>query len=108
MPCFAALYRACDIFVAPSQFKSFGLILLEAMMFAKPVIGCRAGGMVEVVEHGEFGLLAEPGIFRFVHAAFAAADCGRWSASSSRFGRRRLTERLFTPERMVEGVLASL
>ena len=85
------LYRACDIFVAPSRFELFGLILLEAMMFAKPVIGCRAGGMVEVVEHGEFGLLAEPGIFRFVDAAFAAADCGRWSASSSRFGRRRLT-----------------
>ena len=33
-------YRACDIFVAPSRFESFGLILLEAMMFGKPVIGC--------------------------------------------------------------------
>jgi glycogen(starch) synthase len=54
-------YRACDIFVAPSRFESFGLILLEAMMFAKPVIGCRAGGMGEIVEDGESGLLAEPG-----------------------------------------------
>lgn len=54
-------YRACDIFVAPSRFESFGLILLEAMMFGKAVIGCRAGGMAEIVEHGVCGLLAEPG-----------------------------------------------
>ena len=54
-------YRACDIFVAPSRFESFGLILLEAMMFAKPVVCCRAGGMPEVVIDGETGLLAEPG-----------------------------------------------
>ena len=31
-------YVACDVFVAPSRFESFGLILLEAMMFAKPVV----------------------------------------------------------------------
>ena len=54
-------YRACDIFVAPSRFESFGLILLEAMMFAKPVVACRAGGMAEIIEHGIGGLLAEPG-----------------------------------------------
>jgi glycosyltransferase involved in cell wall biosynthesis len=54
-------YRACDIFVAPSRFESFGLILLEAMMFGKPVIGCRTGGMPEIVEDGVSGLLAEPG-----------------------------------------------
>ena len=54
-------YRACDVFAAPSRFESFGLILLEAMMFAKPVVCCRAGGMPEVVTEGETALLAEPG-----------------------------------------------
>src|SRR5262249_4996186 len=54
-------YRACDIFAAPSRFESFGLILLEAMMFAKPIVCCRAGGMPEVVVEDETGLLAEPG-----------------------------------------------
>jgi glycogen synthase len=53
--------RACDIFVAPSRFKSFGLILLAAMMFGKPAIGCKVGGMIEIVEDGVSGLLAEPG-----------------------------------------------
>ena len=54
-------YRACDVFVAPSRFESFGLILLEAMMFARPVVCCRTGGMPEVVVEGETALLAEPG-----------------------------------------------
>lgn len=56
-----ACVAGCDIFVAPSRYESFGLIFLEAMMFAKPVVGCRAGGMPEIVAHGETGLLAEPG-----------------------------------------------
>jgi glycosyltransferase involved in cell wall biosynthesis len=54
-------FAGCDIFVAPSRYESFGLIFLEAMMFGKPVVGCRAGGMPEIIADGETGLLAEPG-----------------------------------------------
>lgn len=54
-------YAACDIVVTPSRFESFGLMLLEGMMFGKPVIGCRAGGMTEVVEDGVSGMLVDPG-----------------------------------------------
>lgn len=54
-------YQACDLFVAPSLYESFGLIYLEAMNYAKPVIGCRAGGIPEVIAEGITGLLAEPG-----------------------------------------------
>lgn len=53
-------YQACDLFVAPSLYESFGLIYLEAMNYAKPVIGCRAGGIPEVIDEGTTGLLAEP------------------------------------------------
>jgi glycogen synthase len=56
-----ACLARCDIFVAPSRYESFGLVFLEAMMFGKPVIGCRAGGMIEVIDEGVTGLLAEPG-----------------------------------------------
>lgn len=55
------LYQKCDLFVAPSLYESFGLIYLEAMNYAKPVIGCRAGGIPEVVDDGVNGLLVEPG-----------------------------------------------
>ena len=53
-------YADCDIFCLPARYESFGLVLLEAMMFAKPVVGCAAGGMTEVVEHGGHGFLALP------------------------------------------------
>jgi glycogen synthase len=56
-----AAYAACDIFVAPSRFESFGLVFLEAMRVGKPVIGCNAGGMPEVVAADESGLLVAPG-----------------------------------------------
>ncbi len=54
-------YARCDIFVAPSRFESFGLILIEAMRWAKPVVACDIGGMREVIDSGDSGLLVPPG-----------------------------------------------
>ncbi len=54
-------YRRADLFVAPSLFESFGLIYQEAMQYGVPVVGCRAGGVPEVVEHEAHGLLVPPG-----------------------------------------------
>ncbi|MGH9351821.1 MAG: glycosyltransferase family 4 protein, partial [Terriglobia bacterium] len=59
----------CDIFTAPSRYESFGLVFLEAMMFGKPVVGCRAGGMQEVIDECVTGLLAEPGDAETLRAA---------------------------------------
>lgn len=54
------LYQTCDLFVAPSLYESFGLVYLEAMNYAKPVIGCRTGGVPEVIDPGVTGTLIEP------------------------------------------------
>ena len=54
------LLRGCDIFCAPSRYESFGLMNLEAMMFSRPVVSCRVGGIEEVVVSGETGILVEP------------------------------------------------
>jgi glycosyltransferase involved in cell wall biosynthesis len=56
-----AAYRSCDIFVGPSRYESFGLIYVEAMAWAKPVVACASGGTVEVVVDGETGWLVAPG-----------------------------------------------
>jgi glycosyltransferase involved in cell wall biosynthesis len=53
-------YAECDIFVAPSRYESFGLVLVEAMRHGKPVIACNIGGMREVLVAGETGLLVPP------------------------------------------------
>ncbi|MCI8443188.1 MAG: glycosyltransferase [Provencibacterium sp.] len=52
-------FRDCDIFVAPSLYESFGIILIEAMSAGKPAIGCRIGGMQEIIEDGKTGFAIE-------------------------------------------------
>lgn len=51
------LYAQSDLFVLPSQKEGFGLVFLEAMFHGVPVIAARAGGAVDVVEHGGTGML---------------------------------------------------
>lgn len=48
---------AADLFVLPSRTDSFGIVYLEAWCYAVPVIGAAAGGVPEVIQHGETGLL---------------------------------------------------
>jgi glycosyltransferase involved in cell wall biosynthesis len=101
-------YRAADIFVAPSRFESFGLIFLEAMMCGKPMIGCRAGGMPEVIREGLTGLLAEPGDVESL--ANAIARLADDAALRARLGQaaRADYEARFTPALMANGALAFL
>ncbi len=53
-------YQQCNLFVAPSRYESFGLVLLEAMRYGKPVVSCYVGGVPEVVSHLKTGLLVPP------------------------------------------------
>ena len=46
-----------DLFLLPSENESFGLAALEAMACAVPVVATSIGGIPEVVEEGETGLL---------------------------------------------------
>jgi len=50
-------YRRCSVFVMPSEKEGFGIVFLEAMAYAKPVIGGAHGGTPSVVKDGETGLL---------------------------------------------------
>tara|TARA_R110002073_G_scaffold60620_4_gene152437 strand:- start:17736 stop:18986 length:1251 start_codon:yes stop_codon:yes gene_type:complete len=57
----AQAYAAADVFVTPSLcFDTFGLVNLEAMEHAKPVVATSFGGSCEVVEHGVTGFIANP------------------------------------------------
>ncbi|MEO6859230.1 MAG: glycosyltransferase [Solirubrobacteraceae bacterium] len=56
----ARLYEDSDIVCVPSRYESHGIVLLEAMMFGKPIVTCDAGGIDEVVENAHDALLVPP------------------------------------------------
>jgi glycosyltransferase involved in cell wall biosynthesis len=51
------LLAATDVFAMPSRVDSFGIVYLEAWAYGVPVIGCRAGGVPEVIDDGQDGQL---------------------------------------------------
>ncbi|HWP21006.1 MAG TPA: glycosyltransferase family 4 protein [Burkholderiaceae bacterium] len=55
----AELMAAADLVVLPSLREGLSNVILEGMMSGKPVVASRAGGNVELVEHGRTGLLFE-------------------------------------------------
>ncbi len=55
-----AILNSTDIFVLSSNAEHFGRVLIEAMACRKPVIGTKAGGVPEIIEHDVTGLLIPP------------------------------------------------
>jgi glycosyltransferase involved in cell wall biosynthesis len=50
-----------DILINASDPEPFGIVLLEGMAAAVPVVAVAAGGPAEIVEHGKTGVLARSG-----------------------------------------------
>jgi len=55
------LLAASTALALPSHDDSFGIVLLEAWLHARPVVGARAGGIPDVIEEGRTGLLVPYG-----------------------------------------------
>ncbi len=53
-------YQQSEMFVLPSLFEPFGMTTQEAMACGKAVIASKFGGIRNVIEHGENGLLVDP------------------------------------------------
>ncbi|MFH1224994.1 MAG: glycosyltransferase family 4 protein [Candidatus Diapherotrites archaeon] len=54
-------YAACDLFVLPSIYESYGIALLEAMAQGCAVLASRTEGPAGIISEGENGMLFEPG-----------------------------------------------
>lgn len=56
----AAAMNALDVFVLPSHDEPFGIVLIEAMAAARPIVATAAGGVPEIVRDGQEALLVPP------------------------------------------------
>jgi glycosyltransferase involved in cell wall biosynthesis len=97
----ASAFAALDVLVSPSTcFETFGLMNLEAMEHAKPVVATSFGGCPEVVHDGETGFVANP--FHTAEFAERIARLLRDEGLRRRMGQagRALVERHFSIERL--------
>ena len=90
----AALYARATIFALPTLREAFGLVLLEAMAFALPVVATGIEAIPEIVAHGRTGLLVPPRDPAALADACAALLSDRAGARRlGEAGRERLLER---------------
>jgi glycosyltransferase involved in cell wall biosynthesis len=95
-----AFMRDAAVFAHPSRWEGFGLVLLEAMADALPIVASRVSAIPEIVEDGVTGVLVAAGD----HVALADALLGvllnpERARRMGRAGRERL-ERDFSLEKM--------
>ena len=100
-------YVSANLFCLPSVQESLGIVFLEAMAAALPVVACRAAAIPEVVEDGVTGVLAPPRDPAGLAAALEAliADPGRARAMGEA-GRRVVAA--YTPERVAARLLEAV
>jgi glycosyltransferase involved in cell wall biosynthesis len=72
---------AADLLALPSRTDSFGIVYLEAWCYRLPVIGARAGGVPDVIDDGNDGLLVhfgdQPGLAAAIGRLLGERDLAR-------------------------------
>jgi glycosyltransferase involved in cell wall biosynthesis len=103
------LYRRCRLLVVPSVWdEPFGLVGLEAMAHAMPVVACDVGGTSEWLQDGQVGTLVEPDHPRSLADALDTLLRDPVRADTlGENGRRAVAER-FSPQRIAAEFLAYL
>jgi len=55
------LYDQAHIFVLPSRYETYGMVIAEAMAHGLPIVATDSGGIPELIESGKSGLLYKAG-----------------------------------------------
>jgi glycosyltransferase involved in cell wall biosynthesis len=91
-----AYYRSAEVIVMPSRWEGFPLVALEAMRAGLPIIASAVGGLPEIVDDGETGLLIPPNDASALVDAVRSLSPARLqymaSTSAERFSRRWTAE----------------
>ncbi len=73
-----AYYRQSKAFLFPGS-EDFGLTMVEAMSFGKPVIAYKAGGATEIIQDGKSGLFFSSQTVKALKDAILVTDVKRWN-----------------------------
>lgn len=98
------IYPFCDVFLFPSNYEIFGMVLLEAMYFGLPVISSMNGGSSVLIDDGVDGRIVESfdldcweeAVLQLIHNEDMRKEMGRkasekikdrflWSSLSKKF-----------------------
>lgn len=91
-----------DVFVLPSVLEGLGIVLLEAMVLGKPIVASKVGGIPEVVQHGETGLLVKPAdVEELCHGLLTLCQNPETRRQMGEKAKKRVVEQ-FSVERMME------
>lgn len=72
------LMRACDIFCLPSWREGWPLSVIEAMACGRPVVATKVGGIPEIVDGPDLGVLCQPRAPRALAVALDEALERQW------------------------------
>lgn len=96
------LLRQAWVFAMTSIREASPNVMLEAMATELPVVGTRVGGIPELVQHGETGIVVEPeNVADLADALTRLLNDERLRQSMGRKGRERVLE-FHTMERMID------
>jgi len=104
----AALYRACDLFVLPSvtRQEAFGVVQIEAMSRARPVVSTDVGtGVAWVNVNGETGLVVPPGDAHALRGAIDRLLANPLERQNMGAAAAERARSVFAVDRMTNGIL---
>ena len=103
-----ALLNSCFGFVFPSNLRSeaFGIALLEAALFGKPLISCEIGtGTSYVNKHNETGIVVTPGDPKSLRDAMIKLQNNKKTAEKMGNNAKRRAKELFSSEKQANSYL---
>ena len=95
----AAQYAAADVTIVPSlNYEAFSLVAAESLAAGTPVIGTSVGGLRDLIQHSQAGLIVEPGAVAELSEAIITALSNGKLVQQMRSSGRRFAEAQFSFE----------
>ncbi|MFC1668450.1 glycosyltransferase [Chlamydiota bacterium] len=97
--------QVLDIFVLPSLWEGFGLVVTEAMALAKPVIATDVDGVPEIVCNSKTGYIVEPASVEMLAEKITALVIDRQKSSEMGLLGRERVRNYFSHKQMVSTLI---